>query len=312
MLLRRVLLFFSIIAITIVLVFGATLAVAQIPEYAISYDEGLVRFDYDQYPWGSIEGTYTADGPVWNDDFTFPGGASNGSGGVMEIDAVNDTNNVIAMSAIINANGTVDAAVVFVAFAGVPAPGSFNVELGGMEAGFVWLDDVSNITFPENNDFEAWFNGIEAAGKYVGMSGSIVVTQVDTEKFVGTFTGRMVNPGNFVMLDILSGVFDITNVYAAPAAPALPVAAMSAYPNPFNPQTVIALEMPRTGQALVQIFDMRGRRIRELAAGSFTEGRHSWVWDGTDDQGQRLSGGLYVARALGQGWSVNQKLVYVP
>lgn len=285
---------------------------AQVEDFMISFDEGLVRFDYDQFPWGSLSGTYDAEGLVWNDDFTFPNGAESGAGGVMEVNATSDTNNVIAMSAIQNANGTVDAAVVFVAFDGVPAPGSFGVELGAMEAGFVWLDDVSNITFPEDDNFQAWFDNIQAAGKYVGMSGTIVVTQVSTEKFVGTFSGRMVNPGNFVLLDITNGAFDITNHLASPATPALPMASMHAHPNPFNPQTSVFLEMPRSGHATVQVFDLRGQRLRQLASGSFSEGTHSWVWDGTDDQGRHLPGGLYVAKAVGQGWTVNQKLVYVP
>lgn len=306
---------FFIPAFIAVLVFGFLIpnpSFAQIEDFMISFEEGLVRFDFDQYPWGSLSGTYDAEGPVWNDDFTFPNGAVSGAGGVMEVNATSDTNNVIAMSAIQNDNGTVDAAIVFVAFAGVPAPGSFGVELGALEAGFVWLDDVSNITFPEDDNFQEWFDNIQAAGKYVGMSGTIVVTEVSTEKFVGTFSGRMVNPGNFVLLDITGGVFDITNYLASPVTPVLPMASLDAHPNPFNPQTSIVLEMPRSGQALVQVFNLRGQRLRQLASGSFSAGTHSWVWDGTDDQGCHLPGGIYVAKAVGQGWSVNQKLVYVP
>jgi len=312
MLSHRVLLLFTVSFVLTGSILGPAASLAQIPELAITYDEGLVRFDYDQYPWGGIEGTYTADGPIWNDDFTFPNEGTHGAGGIMEIDAVNDTNNVIAMSAIINPDGTVDAAIVFVAFPGVPAPGTFSVELGAMEAGFVWLDDTSNISFPEDNDFEGWFNSIEAAGKYVGMSGSIVVTEVDTDKFVGTFSGRMVNPGNFVLIDIMGGVFDLTNVYVTSAGHMPMVATMSAYPNPFNPQTVISLDMPQSGPALVQVFDLKGHCVKELAAGSFSEGNHAWVWDGTDGLGQRQAGGVYVAKAVGQGWSVNRKLVYIP
>ncbi len=293
-------------------VFAPTTAVAQGDEYFITYDEGLVSFDFDQYPWGSLGGTFFAEGPVWNDDLTFPNGALNGAGGLMQFNAVNDTNNVIAMSAIINDDGTIDAAIVFVAYAGDPVPGIFGVELGDMKAGFVFLDDTTNLTFPEDDDFETWFDGIEAAGKYVGMAGSIVVTQVNAEKFVGTFSGRVINPDTLVMLDLDNGVFDVTNYFVAPTGPMTKLVSLQAQPNPFNPQTTIFLDMPQAGHAKVDIYNMRGQRVRQLAAGSFGEGNHSWVWDGKNDQGTRQAGGLYFARATGQGWSVNRKLVYVP
>ena len=36
------------------------------------------------------------------------------------------------------------------------------------------------------------------------------------------------------------------------------------YPNPFNPSTVIAVTLPRAGQASVTIYDLSGRQVRKL------------------------------------------------
>jgi hypothetical protein len=44
------------------------------------------------------------------------------------------------------------------------------------------------------------------------------------------------------------------------------------------------------------IFDARGRRVRGLWHGAAAAGVGQAGWDGRDDDGRRLAGGLYVAR----------------
>lgn len=67
-------------------------------------------------------------------------------------------------------------------------------------------------------------------------------------------------------------------------------------PNPFNPQTTVAWDLPRAGRARVAVFDIAGRRVRVLADGDLAAGRHESVWDGRDAAGQRVASGAYVAR----------------
>jgi flagellar hook assembly protein FlgD len=73
------------------------------------------------------------------------------------------------------------------------------------------------------------------------------------------------------------------------------------YPNPFNPSTSIALDLPRAGEVRVRMYDVRGALVRELVRGSFASGRHEVIWDGRDDAGAPVASGVYVAeaRALG-------------
>ena len=75
-----------------------------------------------------------------------------------------------------------------------------------------------------------------------------------------------------------------------------------AYPNPFNPQTTLALSLPRAGHVSVKIFNVRGELVRTLQDGPLTAGRHELRWDGRDSDGSRQASGVYFAetRALGQ------------
>jgi len=84
-----------------------------------------------------------------------------------------------------------------------------------------------------------------------------------------------------------------------PAAASL---ATRVYPNPFNPQTTLALSLPRAGHVSVKIFDVRGQLVRTLHDGQLAAGEHELVWDGRGGDGAPEASGVYFAetRALGQ------------
>ncbi len=78
----------------------------------------------------------------------------------------------------------------------------------------------------------------------------------------------------------------------SPAAPAL----LPNRPNPFNPRTTIAYDLPRAADVLLTVHDLAGRRLRTLAQGRRAAGRHEAVWDGRDAAGRGLASGVYVCR----------------
>jgi hypothetical protein len=68
-------------------------------------------------------------------------------------------------------------------------------------------------------------------------------------------------------------------------------------PNPFNPHTTIAFELPRQMTVSLHVFDVRGRLIRELIDGEiFSEGRHEVIWNGRDESGRKVASGTYFFR----------------
>jgi hypothetical protein len=92
----------------------------------------------------------------------------------------------------------------------------------------------------------------------------------------------------------LSGV----PIAVAPDAPL----AVRHYPNPFNPTTTIALDLPRAGTVRLQVYDLRGRLVRTLLDEHRPAGHHEVVWNGRDDAGRALSSGVYFGelRAAGE------------
>ena len=67
------------------------------------------------------------------------------------------------------------------------------------------------------------------------------------------------------------------------------------YPNPFNPQTRINYQLPKTDHVKLIITDIRGRQIIELKDLREGAGVPSIIWNGKDRFGQPVSAGVYFA-----------------
>ena len=85
-----------------------------------------------------------------------------------------------------------------------------------------------------------------------------------------------------------------------PSAAAVPGtghgAGLTIYPNPANPRTLVAFELPERGPARIDIYDARGRLVRALADTVLASGRHEVAWDGTDTRGRLVATGTYQVR----------------
>lgn len=68
------------------------------------------------------------------------------------------------------------------------------------------------------------------------------------------------------------------------------------YPNPFNPQTTIAYNLPHRGLVRVKVYDLTGKFIVSLVNEVEREGFHEVVWDGKTKSGTAVSSGIYFAR----------------
>jgi len=75
---------------------------------------------------------------------------------------------------------------------------------------------------------------------------------------------------------------------------------IGAYPNPFNPVLNVAFYAKTSGLAQVNLYDIRGYRVRRLLDEVVSSGRHMVQWYGRDDGGRTLASGVYFVRfALG-------------
>lgn len=66
------------------------------------------------------------------------------------------------------------------------------------------------------------------------------------------------------------------------------------FPNPFNPETKIEYNLADDGWITLEVFNVLGQKIVTLIDGYKQKGRHAVSWNGTDEEGQALSSGIYL------------------
>jgi hypothetical protein len=71
---------------------------------------------------------------------------------------------------------------------------------------------------------------------------------------------------------------------------------LRAYPNPANPYTTIAFDLPMTASARLRVYDAGGGLVRDLVDAELPAGSHSYRWDGRDRDGGVVSSGVYYFR----------------
>lgn len=81
------------------------------------------------------------------------------------------------------------------------------------------------------------------------------------------------------------------------------------FPNPFNPDTAVRFAIPDRADVGLEVFDVRGRRVRVLHSGRMEAGTHEIEWDGSDDRGLPCPSGVYILRLEADGLRSAREMV---
>jgi len=98
---------------------------------------------------------------------------------------------------------------------------------------------------------------------------------------------------------------------ADPPSAALRFALHPSYPNPFNPTTTIAFDLPEPSRVDLRIYNARGELIDALVTANFPAGKHRLVWRGRDQHGAEVASGIYFLHLSAGSHSARQKLTLV-
>jgi hypothetical protein len=152
-------------------------------------------------------------------------------------------------------------------------------------------------------------------GQVGGVSGSGVLATITFEvKQTGSYdlewlTVQALNSQtgtlSGITADGTSGTVKWTPQVQVPAAYAL----RQNYPNPFNPKTTIKFDLPVTDEVNLSVYDLSGKLVQTLVSGSMDAGYHQVVWNGTDEQGQSVSSGVYLYRLSAGTYQQTQRMI---
>ncbi len=81
------------------------------------------------------------------------------------------------------------------------------------------------------------------------------------------------------------------------------------YPNPFNPNTTIKYDLKENAKVTLKIFNSIGQEVGILVNTQQSSGNHSVIWDGKNNQGQRVTSGVYFYRLQAGDFVKTRKMV---
>jgi len=83
------------------------------------------------------------------------------------------------------------------------------------------------------------------------------------------------------------------------------------YPNPVSEKTMIRFSVPSRTSISLDIYDISGRLVKTLARGIPGAGSYFTVWNGTDNNGSKVPGGVYLYNLKAGPYSETRKLLVI-
>jgi ligand-binding sensor domain-containing protein len=135
---------------------------------------------------------------------------------------------------------------------------------------------------------------------------SVYHRAIDSDKFLPQSSLMIHSPGDYRI---------VKNTLKAPK----PQIALTNYPNPFNPSTLIqwssytsstlGLESSELHPVVISIYNMRGQKVTTLVDSLFEHGSHNVVWNGIDSNGTPVGSGVYFVKLTVDTQTTTQKIV---
>jgi len=117
------------------------------------------------------------------------------------------------------------------------------------------------------------------------------------------------NDGGDVLFMEMQITFPPRGAAGSGTAPAISRMLNPNFPNPFNPETTISFDMPKAGNARLDIYNVKGQLVKTLFDGTTPYGKTSKVWNGTDNSGNAVTSGVYFYRLSTDNHSETRKMM---
>ncbi|MEZ4654861.1 MAG: FlgD immunoglobulin-like domain containing protein [Candidatus Eisenbacteria bacterium] len=272
------------------------------PDY-VSYDvastnvQGVNVLVCDRNHVPGVEAIYTryqrtaGSGPI---DYEYEGGAGENvpytAGGLQVMDLTWETDDVVEGYDLLLPGSRTNPA--YVEIRAVPTDG--NLDLG------------MALFSSSNGEYYQGLGDAVAVANQQGPGGSeTLIYQTELNDVFGLVIWNANQGGGSYQLQILgSPVVEVDEGASAPAALSL-----QAGPNPVQDAARLTFALPTETSVELGVFDVKGRRVRTLAEGSFAAGVHEMQWDGRDEDGVRAGAGVYLVRLVAGNETRTTKLV---
>jgi hypothetical protein len=178
----------------------------------------------------------------------------------------------------------------------------FNVSPANLTLGWNTIevpeDHLPNLTFSSGSFYIAVFEmaNLASIGLDTDGSGHSWVTVADMWEQLDT--------GNIMIRAIIMPTPDNNPEEISPC-----IATVSNYPNPFNPVTTIAMNIPTAGHASLKIYNVKGQLVNTLINENLPAGNQYVSWNGTDYNNTPVTTGIYFYKLETDNQTAHGKMI---
>jgi hypothetical protein len=81
------------------------------------------------------------------------------------------------------------------------------------------------------------------------------------------------------------------------------------YPNPFNPNTNISFVLEEASQVRIEVYNLKGQKVRSLVSGNYDSGEFIVNWNGKNDDNRDEPSGVYLYKMSASGNTQTRKMI---
>jgi photosystem II stability/assembly factor-like uncharacterized protein len=189
--------------------------------------------------------------------------------------------------------------------------GTDNGLLQSADRGATWsrfgLDGKRIIAFELHRIDPDWLAALCDDGLRLSLDGGDTWSDISLAGVPAPHTDVAIDPSrDFLYLVAENAVYTATIPRRTKVAPPERI---KASPNPFATSTRIQFELHERGQGDVTLFTVHGDLVRQFVFAETPPGHHDILWDGLNDDGERVPNGMYIVVVRTQHETVRGKLI---
>ncbi|MBC8415017.1 MAG: T9SS type A sorting domain-containing protein [Candidatus Cloacimonetes bacterium] len=116
---------------------------------------------------------------------------------------------------------------------------------------------------------------------------------------------------NEILMSTNHSIFraDITELVSVHQVTVTPCTEIANYPNPFNPSTTIKFNLIESGNVKLEIYNIKGQKVKTLLDCYMIPGRSELIWNGKDDNGKQVGSGVYFYQLVTEKKTITKKMI---